>query len=460
MAKKSTVYVCQECGAHSPQYMGRCPECGEWNSLVEEMVSADEKEQLSKKVESADMISVDEVDANKTERINTGIDELNRVLGGEGETTGPSAAEAGIVPGSVVLFSGEPGIGKSTLLTQLSLQLTTNPDHLTPTYVCGEESPEQIKLRLKRLMPQGSNNFDRLKLLPETNVDAIIKKIHQSLATNIQPLLIVDSIQTLYTDDLSGVAGSISQLRECTRRLIKLAKTKQIPIFLVGHVTKKGNIAGPKTIEHAIDTVLYLEGERSSNLRLLRSVKNRFGPTDEVGVFKMTDSGLKQVIDPSFLGQDKEFAGKPGSAYSVVFEGSRPMMVEIQALVSKSFTPVPKRVINGLDRRRAEMLIAIVQKYLNLKLWEYDVFLNVTGGLRIKEPAVDLAVCAALYSSYKNKPLPDKSAWVGEVSLLGGINRVTQLKRRKKQAKAVGFDQIYTRPQIKKVMQLKSLINN
>jgi DNA repair protein RadA/Sms len=456
MAKKSTVYVCQECGAHSPQYMGRCPECGEWNSLVEEMVSPQEKEQLSKKVDSAEMVSVDQVEANKTKRINTGIVELDRVLGG-----GPPEKDAGIVPGSVVLFSGEPGIGKSTLLTQLAVELTKTEEPLNVIYVCGEESPEQIKLRLNRLLPEDNSKLDKLKLLPETNVDAVIKTLNSLKAkgkngSNI--LLIVDSIQTLHTEDLSGVAGSISQLRECTKRLIKLAKTKQVPTFLVGHVTKKGNIAGPKTIEHAIDTVLYLEGERSSNLRLLRSVKNRFGPTDEVGVFKMTDSGLKQVVDPSFLGQDKEFSGKPGSAYSVVFEGTRPMMVEIQALVSKSFTPVPKRVINGLDRRRAEMLIAIVQKYLNLKLWEYDVFLNVTGGLRIKEPAVDLAVCAAIYSSYRNKSLPNKSAWVGEVSLLGGINRVTQIKKRRKQAKAVGFDQIYTRSEIKKIIQLKDRV--
>ncbi len=444
MAKKSTIYMCQNCGAQSPQELGRCPECGKWGTLVEEVMERQEDEKGNKvKKRQAKLIKVDDVKAQKTERQSSNLSELDRVLGG------------GIVPGSVVLFAGEPGIGKSTLLTQLALRLSTRSKPLTTIYVCGEESPEQVKLRLNRI-GSDQDNQDNLFLFPETDVDNILTKIHESSFINHKSLLIVDSIQTLSTDDLSGVAGSISQIRECTHRLVNLAKNNQIPVFLVGHVTKKGNIAGPKAIEHAIDTVLYFEGERTGQFRLLRAQKNRFGPTDEVGVFKMTDQGLIEVTGSSFINNEEKLQDKVGSSYTIIFEGTRPMLIEVQALVSKSYTPMPKRVINGLDRRRSEMLLAVLQKHLNLPLWDYDVFLNVTGGVRVREPAVDLAVCSALYSSYKNKPLPQGAAFIGEVSLLGRVSQVSRLDKRKKQAKAVGIEKVYSYPKIKTISQLKS----
>ncbi len=459
MARKSTIYMCQNCGAQSPQQLGRCPECGKWGTMVEEVIERKEDKKGKKvKQKQAKLLKIDDIEAHKIERIPTGLSELDRVLGGDTTTSeaGSSKAEAGIVPGSVVLFAGEPGIGKSTLLTQLALSLATSRQPLTTIYVCGEESPEQVKLRLNRVTKKDFKELDNLLLYPETDVDNIISK-SSKLKTN--SLIIVDSIQTLSTNDLSGVAGSISQIRESTHRLVNLAKTSQIPVFLVGHVTKKGNIAGPKAIEHAIDTVLYFEGERTGNYRLLRSQKNRFGPTDEVGVFQMTDKGLVEVTDPSFINSEEKLQDKIGSSYTIIFEGTRPIIVEIQALVSKSYTPMPKRVINGLDRRRSEMLLAVMQKHLNLPLWDYDIFLNVTGGIRIREPAADLAVCSALLSSYKNKPLPLESVFIGEVSLLGGVSSVSRLDKRKKQAKAVGFNQINSYPKIKKVIELKEILS-
>lgn len=443
MAKKSTIYMCQNCGAQSPQELGRCPECGKWGTMVEEVMERTEEEGQGKtRKKQAKFLRVRDIEAQKIERITTGVSELDRVLG------------SGIVPGSVVLFAGEPGIGKSTLLTQLALRLSS----LKVVYICGEESPEQVKLRLNRVAKKELDKLDNLLLYPETDVDNILSKIHQSSIIDHQSLLIVDSIQTLSTSDLSGVAGSISQIRECTHRLVNFAKTNQVPVFLVGHVTKKGNIAGPKTIEHAIDTVLYFEGERTGNFRLLRSQKNRFGPTDEVGVFQMTDQGLIEVTDPSFINNEEKLQDKIGSSYTIIFEGTRPIIIEIQALVSKSYAPMPKRVINGLDRRRSEMLLAVLQKHLNLPLWDYDVFLNVTGGIRVREPAADLAVCSAIYSSYKSKSLPAGSVFIGEVSLLGSVSRVSRLDKRKKQAKAVGFNQIYSYPKVKKVTQIKSIL--
>ena len=386
-------------------------------------------------------------------RIKTGLSELDRVLGG------------GIVPGSVVLFAGEPGIGKSTLLTQISLILGASNQSLITVYICGEESPEQIRLRIDRLSAalrgeKESFAIKNLLFLPETEIDLIIDNLgNLSNSSNLPSLLIVDSIQTLFTTDLPGSAGSITQVRECTQRLIELAKTKQIAVFLVGHVTKKGLLAGPKTIEHAVDTALYFEGERSADFRLLRSVKNRFGPTDEVGVFQMTDRGLKEIHDPTNLINLKIKQGKfpVGSAYTVVFEGTRPIIVEIQALVTKSFTPLPKRVINGLDRRRSEMLIAVLQKYLRIPLWEYDVFLNVAGGFKVFEPAADLAITAAIYSSYKNKPLPAKSVFIGEISLLGEVSEVSRIEKRKKQATALSLKRIFSRSNLFHLAQLKSL---
>jgi DNA repair protein RadA/Sms len=453
--KKTTIYMCQNCGAQSPQELGRCPECGKWGTMVEEVMERTEEEGQGKtRKKQSKFLKVRDIEAQKIKRITTGVSELDRVLG------------SGIVPGSVVLFAGEPGIGKSTLLTQLALKLSSSNvkykmknDQMKVVYVCGEESPEQVKLRLNRVSKKKAKELDDLLLYPETDVDNILSKMTNEKMLNDKStkLLIVDSIQTLSTNNLSGVAGSISQIRECTHRLVNFAKTNQIPVFLVGHVTKKGNIAGPKTIEHAIDTVLYFEGERTGNYRLLRSQKNRFGPTDEVGVFQMTDQGLIEVTDPSFINNEEKLQDKIGSSYTIIFEGTRPIIIEIQALVSKSYAPMPKRVINGLDRRRSEMLLAVLQKHLGLPLWDYDVFLNVTGGIRVREPAADLAVCSAIYSSYKTKALPAGSVFIGEVSLLGGVSKVSRLDKRKKQANAVGFEKIYSYPKVKNISQIKSI---
>jgi len=533
MAKQGTIFVCDHCGYQSAKWLGQCPECGEWGTLKKLIVNSEKLKvgrsgrlsRSDRSIESVQFLRLSQIKGKTAGRIKTGISELDRVLGG------------GIVPGSVVLFAGEPGIGKSTLLTQVALALATDhqparqslrpqalaggpahqaeasaqalagrPAHqdceavggpstinhqpLTIIYICGEESPEQVRLRTDRISAslRGEKKVSSIKnlfFLPETDTDLIVEKVLSLISDQTNPsdqsnssnqsdpsdrtnfLLIVDSIQTLYTTDLPGTAGSISQVRESTQRLIELAKTKQIPVFLVGHVTKKGVLAGPKTIEHAVDTVLYFEGERSADLRLLRSVKNRFGPTDEVGVFQMTDAGLKEVTDPTNLLNSETLpaqAGRnqkpnPGSAYSLVFEGTRPMLVEIQALVTKSFAPLPKRVINGLDRRRSEMLIAVLQKYLKIPLWQYDVFLNVAGGFKVFEPAADLAVCAALYSSYKSKPLPIKSVFVGEVSLLGEVNPVSREERRQKQARALGLKDFYSAQNLSAISQLRSLFS-
>jgi len=440
--KTTTVFSCQNCGAQSPKWLGQCPECGKWGTMVEEVIGREDKIKGRVKGEVAKFLGVEQIKDEEKPRITTGVKELDRVLGG------------GIVSGSVGLFAGEPGIGKSTLLTQIALRL----ENLTVVYISGEESPQQIKLRIARLRGEKKITATSLLFLPETDVDLVIDKIQGSRFKNKKPLLIIDSIQSLTTGDFPGVAGSVSQVRESTQRLIELAKKKMIPVFLVGHVTKKGVLAGPKTIEHAVDTVLYFEGERSGDLRLLRSVKNRFGPTDEVGVFQMTDRGLIEVKNPSSIFLGEGFLSKKGSAYGVVFEGTRPMVVEIQALVTKSFSPMPKRVINGLERRRSEMLIAVLQKYLRLPLWENDVFLNVAGGFKVYEPGADLAVCAALLSSYKNQAFIKGSVFVGEVSLLGEVGEVGKMKKRKKQAEALGFKRFLSYPEIKKIVQLRNLL--
>jgi len=458
MTKSQTIFVCENCGAQFPKWSGQCFECGKWGSLGEQLIVSSEQSKKKEKGEAAEILRVTDVTTDNIERMKTGIGEVDRVLGG------------GIVQGSIVLFAGEPGIGKSTLLTQIALsQPLTSIRQLAdqlPTsifYVCGEESPNQVKMRIKRL--SGNNegkNFDTIFLYPETNVDEIILNL-KSKISNLKfknSLLIVDSIQTLTTDDLTGIAGSIGQVRECTHRLINFAKETQTPVFLVGHITKEGQLAGPKTIEHSVDTVLYFEGERTADLRLLRSVKNRFGPTDEVGVFQMTEKGLTEIKDPSFLSGDKSFAPKVGSSYTVVFEGTRPLVAEIQALVVKSFSPIPKRVVNGLEKNRSEMLLAVLQKYLKLPLWSYDVFLNVGAGLKVKDPASDLAVCSAVTSSFKNKTFVASSIFCGEVSLLGEVKEVSRMEKRVKQAKSLGFKNFFSGKNFERVEELRKLVGS
>jgi len=370
-----------------------------------------------------------------TKKQSTNISELDRVLGG------------GLIPGQVILFAGEPGIGKSTLLTQLATGSTSKNK---VAYLCGEESPHQVVLRIKRIA-RGTGH--QINLIPNTDVDEILAWLEEESPA----LVIVDSIQTLTTQDLAGVAGSIGQVRECASRLLTWAKRKQIPLLIVGHVTKQGAVAGPKVLEHAVDTVIYFEGERSYDLRLLRTVKNRFGPTDEIGVFTMTQSGLKQVTEEQ-LSRRVNREAKIGSALSVVAEGNRMIVVEIQALVAQSFTPIAKRVITGLPKNRTEMIIAIVQKHLRLPLFKYDVFINVAGGIKITEPAADLAVCAAILSSFRNRPLPARSCFIGEVSLLGEISPVSRLDQRIKQAKGLGATKVFSSRNTPVLAKLRALM--
>jgi DNA repair protein RadA/Sms len=355
-----------------------------------------------------------EVKVEEKGRISTGDSELDSVLGG------------GLVEGMVVLVAGEPGIGKSTLLTQVSLNMAARK----VLYVCGEESASQVALRVKRLKGRGE-----MMLFESTNVDEITAKIEE-----VKPgLVVVDSIQTLQTEDLTGTTGSVGQVRECAQRLSNIAKGLGIPTFLVGHVTKEGNIAGPRVLEHVVDTVLWFEGERSQSLRLVRAIKNRFGPTDEVGVFEMTETGLIGISDPSKILLEERVKNVPGSVVSVVLEGKRPILAEIQALTSPSQLAVPRRVSTGIDFARMQMLVAVLMRRAGLHLESSDIFVNVTGGIKLADRGVDLAICLAIASAFLNKNLPADVAAVGEVGLLGEVRKVQGLDRRVKEAKKLGY---------------------
>jgi len=428
MAKSVTHFICQNCGAEFPKWAGKCEQCGEWNTLVETVVSARSTKHEARNSKQAQIIKFQDIQNKEVERETTGIGELDRVLGG------------GLVPGSVVLLAGEPGIGKSTLLTQLAMKLggKTVGSVLTVLYVCGEESPEQIKLRIMRLKRTDLSERSVLSLsfLPTTDVDEVI-----SQAGN-PSLMIVDSIQTMATEDLTGMAGSVGQIRECAYRLLNLAKETGVPVFLVGHVTKEGAIAGPKVLEHLVDTVLYLEGDKHHEFRILRSQKNRFGPVDEVGVFTMSGSGLLEVNNPSDVFLEERQKNVAGSCVAIVMEGTRPVLVEIQALVVPSQLAMPRRVASGIDQRRLQLLVAVLSKRLRLPLATDDVYVNVAGGLNLKEPAADLAVCLAIVSSFKNKAVGAKTAVFGEVGLLGEIRKVSWSEKRIKEAKKLGYSQI------------------
>lgn len=417
MKTQKTQFVCQQCGYSTPRWLGKCPNCSEWNSLVEFRQLT--KEQRVRGLEHGEgkPRRLSEIKTAAKGRLSTGVLEFDRVLGG------------GLVAGSVVLLAGEPGIGKSTLL----LQLANLP--LKILYISGEESIDQIKLRAERLKVESED----LLLISETNVEGIFQVIDQDNYL----LIIIDSVQTLWTEGLVGTAGSVGQVKESAAKLINLVKSKGVPLILVGQVTKEGSIAGPMTLAHMVDVVLFLEGERYQSLRLLRGIKNRFGPTDEVGVFEMGEKGMFGVENPSkvFLGPSRAV---PGSVTFCALEGTRPILVEIQALVTKSFLAIPRRVANGLDYNRLVMLTAVLQRSLNLPLWDQDIYLNIAGGFKIGEPAVDLAVCLAIISSFRNKPLPQKTCVFGEVGLLGEVRRVSQEEKREKEAKRLGFNKIIT----------------
>lgn len=432
--KSKVVYECQNCGSQQPKWGGQCPECGKWNTLVEEVaVRTKGSERVTARATRAKLQQLADVDAGQVKRVATGISELDRVLGG------------GLVPGEVILMIGEPGIGKSTLLTQLALMINKT------VYVCGEESPGQVKLRVERLkqMNKKLKGGTDLQMLAETDVDQIVGVLQ---GVDIS-LLIVDSVQTLSTSALAGQAGNVAQIKETTARLIGYAKRQNVPVVLVGHVTKEGEMAGPKVLEHMVDAVLDLSGDRYHDLRLLRTIKNRFGATDEVGVFRMGELGMEEVSNPSevFLAEREEAAS--GSCVTVVMEGTRPVLVEVQALVVDSELPVPRRVAQGVDVRRVQILLGVLQKHARLNLGTKDVFVKVTGGLTIKEPAVDLAVALAVASSYTNKPLSTKAAAVGEVGLLGEIRTVSWSDKRLKEARKLGYTNIYSRDNYRKVRE-------
>lgn len=422
MARQTTHFICQNCGAEFPKWAGKCENCDQWNTLVETVVSAQKtKHQFSSTSKITKFKDIKEQDI---ERKTTGIGELDRVLGG------------GLVAGSVVLLAGEPGIGKSTLLTQLSLKVNQQV-----LYVCGEESPEQIKLRINRLAKNIVGS--QLSFLATTNVDEVVAQAGKPA------LMIVDSIQTMATEDLTGMAGSVGQIRECAYRLQNYAKETGVPVFLVGHVTKEGAIAGPKVLEHLVDTVLYLEGDKNHVFRILRCQKNRFGPVDEVGVFTMAASGLVEVTNPSDVFLEERQKHVAGSCVAVVMEGTRPMLVEIQALVIPSQLAVPRRVGTGVDQRRLQLLVAVLSKRLRLPLGTDDVYVNVAGGLNLQEPAADLGICLAIASSFKNKAVATRTAVFGEVGLLGEVRKVSWSEKRIKEAKKLGYTTVISPETVK-----------
>ncbi len=417
-ARKS-IYVCQQCGAESARWFGRCPTCSAWNSLVETVAPAENgvRGLGSPTPGGARPQSLAHVSAADYPRLPVPIGEFNRVLGG------------GIVPGSLVLIGGDPGIGKSTLLLQVSALLAGCERPVL--YVSGEESVQQIKMRADRL---GATR-EQLLVLSETNLESVaqqVRELHPRLA-------IIDSIQTMYLDELETSAGSIGQLRECTARLMRLAKTTHIPIFLVGHVTKDGAIAGPRVLEHIVDTVLYLEGERFHSYRLLRAVKNRFGSTNEIGVFEMRGEGLVEVHNPSEAFLAERSAGATGSAVAVTLEGTRPLLVEGQALTTTTSFGLPRRTANGIETSRLLMLTAVLTKRVGLALSNQDIYVNVVGGLKIGEPAADVAVALAIASSFRDRPVPPDLTAVGEVGLAGELRTVGQVERRLAEAANLGF---------------------
>ncbi|MGQ7384122.1 DNA repair protein RadA [Streptococcus suis] len=421
IAKKKTTFVCQSCEYHSPKYLGRCPNCGSWSSFVEEVEVAEVKnERVSLTGEKTRPMKLNEVSSIQVARTKTDMEEFNRVLGG------------GVVPGSLVLIGGDPGIGKSTLLLQVSTQLSTIG---TVLYVSGEESAQQIKLRAKRLGDIDSEFY----LYAETNMQSIRTEIEK-----IKPdFLIIDSIQTIMSPDISSVQGSVSQVREVTNELMQIAKTNNIATFIVGHMTKEGTLAGPRTLEHMVDTVLYFEGERQHTFRILRAVKNRFGSTNEIGIFEMQSQGLVEVLNPSEVFLEERLDGATGSAIVVTMEGTRPILAEVQALVTPTMFGNAKRTTTGLDFNRASLIMAVLEKRAGLLLQNQDAYLKSAGGVKLDEPAIDLAVAVALASSYKDKPTNPQECFIGEIGLTGEIRRVNRIEQRINEAAKLGFTKVY-----------------
>lgn len=493
MAKAKSVFICQNCGESQPRWQGQCSSCNAWNTLVETMVVKESKSSLStpeKAVNPENIVSFSQVEATSgpKKRLSTTFGELDRVLGS-------SHGSSGMVPGAVMLIGGEPGIGKSTLLTQMivrMLQAQFQADEAATTaktkksskagsqakaehdgpflYIAGEESPSQIALRIKRILEteqetssektdkkasgvgkySGADIAESLLFVTSTNVDEIVSIIKEK-----QPkLVIVDSIQTLQTEDLVGAEGSVGQVRESTQRITYVVKRYSIPAFLVGHVTKEGTIAGPKVLEHIVDAVLELSGERTDQLRIIRAIKNRFGATDEVGVFKVVENGLAEVTNPSEMLLEHAEKSVPGSATVCVMEGTRPLLVEVQALVVSSQLAMPRRVGRGIELSRIQVLAAVLQKHARLPLGSSDIFVSAAGGFTVREPSVDLGLAVAIASSLKGKSLPEKTVFIGEVGLLGEIRAVTHLERRIKEAKRLGYSRIISRQSHRRVTEI------
>lgn len=419
--KTRTVYVCERCGSESLKWQGKCPDCGEWNTLAERVKSAPRAgvrtPAVASKVAATRVQELTAVESNEAYRIQTPMREINRVLGG------------GMVKGSLVLVGGDPGIGKSTLLLQLAQAVANS--HGPVLYVSGEESAQQVRLRADRLGLKG----ERLFFLAETELDTII----QSLDEMRPALVVIDSIQTMYLSRVESVAGSVSQVRECTLRIMQWAKAREVPTIIAGHVTKEGAIAGPRLLEHMVDVVLYLEGENFSSYRLLRGVKNRFGSTNEVGIFEMRDAGLVEVTNPSEALLSQRQSGAIGSAITATLEGTRPLLVEVQALVSPTSATVPRRTSNGVDFNRLLLICAVLTKHLGMSLANQDVLVNVTGGLRVAEPAADLAIATAIVSSLRDTPVKPGVAAIGEIGLTGELRSVSQLERRLAETANMGF---------------------
>jgi DNA repair protein RadA/Sms len=415
-----TIYICQSCGYQSSKWLGRCPECEQWSSFVEERLSMKGQRQQGRGAQSgATPVAITHVSADEGERLPTGIGELDRVLGG------------GALPGMVALVGGDPGIGKSTLLLQVAGYMSRAGQAVL--YVSGEESAKQTRLRADRV----SALSERLLILPDTSLERIVAHIEQ-----LRPqLVVVDSVQTLSSEQLQSGAGSIGQVREVTARLVEMAKTDGIATFLVGHVTKDGALAGPKVLEHMVDCVLYFEGEASHTFRILRAVKNRFGSINEIGVFEMAKDGLREVRNPSQLFLSERPEDTSGSVVVATLEGTRPLLIEVQALASPSPLAMPRRVATGFDVNRVALLIAILEKRVGLHLHGEDVYLNIAGGIRVTEPAVDLGVATAIASSFRDRPIDARTVIMGEVGLGGEVRAIPQLEARLREAEKLGFQQ-------------------
>ena len=424
MSKVKSKYVCQNCGFVTAKWIGKCPECQLWNTLVEEVEIIDKRKNYNNRNGSSKLASgsnlqlISEIEKQTDKRIETGITELDRVLGG------------GIVSGSVIMIGGDPGIGKSTLMLQLAEKIVNKKI----LYVSGEESAQQIKLRCDRL----GFHLENFYILSETNLE-VVSSVIESLTPDI---IVVDSIQTVYRPELESTPGTVAQLRESTALLINIAKTKNIPIFIVGHITKEGMIAGPKILEHIVDVVLQFEGERTHSYRVLRGIKNRFGSTNEIGIFEMTHLGLKEVLNPSEVFLSQRNYGASGCVISSAIEGTRPILIEVQALVTPTSYGIPQRTAMGIDYKRLSILIAVLEKKSGIQLSKADIFLNIAGGVRIDEPAIDLASAMSIISSFRDIPVDSETVVLGEIGLSGEVRTISYIDRRINEAAKLGFKKI------------------